>query len=134
MTPDLDRTVHRIDAGARIMTVLTRVLVAVLAFLAVFLPLASWGHGEADWIMNNPETAHCCGPQDCQPIPDEIVTMDEHGYNVEWNGQTHRFHFNSTRNLYPSKDQRFWMCVYLDDEESFEGGTPRCLFPPAWGM
>ena len=30
-------------------------------------------HGHYGWVMDNPATAHCCGPQDCKPVsPGEV--------------------------------------------------------------
>lgn len=119
--PDPD--VSRVDLPA---PSLRSVFVAAVIFLVLLWSFPSLGHGLAFWIEENEETAWCCGPDDCQPIPDEAVTMTPSGYEVTIDGRTRVFHYRSKSGLYPSIDQRFWMCRAPD-------GWPRCLFTPAWG-
>jgi hypothetical protein len=45
-------------------------------------------HGDASWIMENPETRVCCGPQDCGPLRIYDGTAEEISTG-EWQSQSH---------------------------------------------
>ncbi len=93
---------------------------------AVFLLMSysrAGAHGEADWIMENPQTGWCCGPKDCFWIePDEVRVDDEFyvvdRYSIRW----------PIIGAFRSIDRRFWICIYrrgTADEEV------KCLFAPS---
>lgn len=41
-------------------------LAALAAFFVSAPPVAA--HGPYGWVMDNPLTAYCCGPEDCKPV------------------------------------------------------------------
>lgn len=80
-------------------------------------------HGEANWIMENPQTGWCCGPKDCFWIKPEEVRVDDEHYVVD--RLSLRWPIIAT---YRSVDSRFWICIYqrgTADEEV------KCLFAPS---
>ena len=105
-----------------------RIALLVLAITLASV-VAAFAHANAFWIEANPDTAYCCGPDDCRPIPNEAVTMDSAGYHVAWDGQVYTFAYRSP-DVHASIDQQFWFCNYHTDL-----GEPLtfCLFVPTWG-
>ena len=49
------------------------ILISLIGFLLVFSFDRALAHGIADWIRQAPETAFCCGDQDCMPLPPSAV-------------------------------------------------------------
>jgi hypothetical protein len=106
------------------------------AALLTAIPLA-WGHGDAAWVMENPETRHCCGPQDCGPVRVYNGTVEEVGPG-EWlvtippgthplvpDGASRVFR-EGDKNVYPSQRLEPYVCAYA--------GGLRCFFPEPMGF
>jgi len=72
----------------------------------------------ARWIMNNPLTSYCCGPEDCEPVPGR-VTYTPAGWAVR--GLKGSVKMGDT---YPSIDGQPWACRYVQTNRI------RCLFLP----
>jgi hypothetical protein len=96
----------------------------ILAGVQLLLPVAAAAHGEFAWIMSNPATWHCCGPDDCRPLePGELTS--EGG----------RFFISGVAvpdgAVYPSRDPagRSWGC--FSDPPTMT--QPRCAFPGGLG-
>lgn len=109
-----------------------RRLILLLALLAAHAAWSSAGAHEwvnaagqkidANWIMDNPLTAYCCGPEDCEPVPGR-VRYTAAGWTVR--GLKGTIRMDKT---YPSIDGRPWACRYTVDN------TLRCLFLPRAGQ
>jgi hypothetical protein len=82
----------------------TLVLTAALIAAGSTVALA---HGAANWIMNDPRTAHCCGPTDCHMEMANDVRPDGQGWLVVSTGQ--RF-TSDDPSVYPSIDGHYWTC------------------------
>lgn len=100
---------------------LTYLQAAVLA--AFLLPGPALAHGDAQWIQSNPTYrdaagVHCCGVNDCAPVPASEVYTVSNGYFVRG------FHVPLGQTL-PSLDGQFWACV--------KPGGIRCFFAPLMG-
>lgn len=95
-------------------------MIAVAVMLAAATCGMALAHGDASWIMLNPSTAHCCGPDDCAPVDDALVTQQGDGWVFE--GKLYR---PGDPNVHPSINGRFWAC-------RFPSGEIRCFFyvPP----
>ena len=89
--------------------------------LAICLLLSSpaFAHGDASWIMNNPATSYCCGPNDCGPVRRDEVKVTREGY--VYDGRVIPF-----AEAKHSIDDQFWVCLKPD-------GSPRCFFAPVMG-
>jgi hypothetical protein len=94
--------------------------------LFMLLPMAVQAHGDAAWIMADPVTNHCCGPQDCTPIAREEVRRNRDGWLLVGTGEFFR---DGAPEVYPSVDRRFWRCT---GSAGFKPFT-RCLFVPLEG-
>lgn len=89
-------------------------------------------HGDAAWIMDghyvDKDGAHCCGPTDCKveearffrEAPDGIHVLTKGGEEVLMPRDL------VGRGLYPSIDERWWICV--------RDGKVKCVFKPTTGM
>lgn len=94
-------------------------------------------HGDAAWIMENPETRACCGPQDCGPLrvyggtveesaPGEYrVTLPPGGHPLVPRGASKTFH-EGGHNVYWSQRLEPYVCAW--------GGELRCFFPEPRGF
>ncbi len=103
-------------------------LTAVAAYIAVLLGVtAAWAHGKASWIMSNPATAYCCGPNDCDVIAARDVRHVATGYAFDLDGTPYTVAFAETKS---SIDEEFWLCV----NGSAPHRTPRCFFAPPMGV
>ena len=95
------------------------IVLAIAALLILAAVQAPWPHGLANWIMDDPQTRWCCGPQDCavaEPgevvrlfggwlhVPPGLVLLDREGGH------------------YVSIDSQVWRCVGV--------GVFRCIFLP----
>jgi hypothetical protein len=96
-------------------------MLAASAALALVSPVA-FAHGDAEWIMENPATKYCCGPNDCARLAAGAVTADGDG----WIFEGRRF-APGDRNVHQSRDADFWACRY-------PGGDVRCFFYPPPGV
>lgn len=78
-------------------------------------------HGPYRWVMENPATAHCCGPQDCAPVDPGAVRYRDGRWFVRGRpvpeGDVH---------LSGAPDARYHAC-FFDPPAMTE---PRCLFIP----
>ena len=93
-------------AGARLLAIAFVLLSTTQAF----------AHGDASWIMNNPATSYCCGPNDCGPVRRDEVKVTREGY--VYANQVIPF-----AEAMPSIDDQFWVCRLPD-------GVVRCFFAP----
>ncbi len=101
-------------------------LAIVLAFFLILGSISrTRAHGDASWIMKNPDFGWCCGPKDCFWLDHEEVRIDGDDYVVD------RFSIRwSIIGTFPSKDDHFWACYYMEGTENRE---LKCLFAPARG-
>lgn len=85
-------------------------LVALLAVLACFGNIkAARGHGSASWIMEDPRTSWCCGPNDCGPLPDGTVErVDDNTWRYKPSGQVFK---RGGPSVYQSINNEFWGCT-----------------------
>lgn len=93
------------------------------ALLTMILAVPVRAHGDASWIMQNPDTSWCCGPQDCHAYPVKDVKITKAGYLFGPTGETVPYAQAKT-----SIDDQYWACRYDDGE-----GEIRCFFAPARG-
>lgn len=78
-----------------------------------FFP-AAWAHdmaGESDWVRDKGlvdplSGAHCCGPNDCSPMPDDSVAETKDGYLLKDTGEVIPYN----KAIPKSPDGRFWRC------------------------
>lgn len=99
--------------------------VGVVAVTA--LPHTAQAHGAAAWVMQDPETRYCCGPRDCEMLPDGQVQRVGDGYLVQVpNGE-----LELIARIHWSVDEHYWVCRI---QYGGEAGHARCLFPPTMGM
>ena len=80
-------------------------------------------HGDAAWIMQNPATSYCCGPNDCQRVPKDAVRTVGQGYMVSFGTGSMVVPFERT---FVSIDDDFWACIP-------PGGNLKCFFAPPLG-
>jgi hypothetical protein len=99
-----------------------------LALLLVLLvvPAAVLAHGEAAWVMENPDTAWCCSPgRDCNPIEARRVHSDGTYWWVD--GLDGKLKEDDRGFYWGTPDGKPWAC-------QTPGTTNlRCLFIPAPG-
>ncbi|WP_162914945.1 hypothetical protein [Desertibaculum subflavum] len=102
--------------------------------LSVCLVLAAatgraFAHGDAAWIMEEPRYvtgagSHCCGPTDCERVPDgEVVEVRPGEWLVR---STHQVFRQDQKGVYPSKQGSFWWCR--------RGARVVCLFYDTGGF
>lgn len=92
--------------------------------------------GRPNWITNgqyaSPQTgAHCCGPQDCEPLDPELIEATSNGFVL------HAFKDEIVpyAEATPSEDGKYWRChtAYLrnmDGTEMDGSNKRRCFFAP----
>lgn len=103
----------------------------VSVFTMIAQPHTAQAHGAAAWVMQNPETSYCCGPQDCEMLPDGQVQRVSDGYLVQVpNGEPDLIPDGDAR-IHWSIDEHYWICRY---QKGWQAGHARCLFPPTLGM
>jgi hypothetical protein len=88
-----------------------RLLVLALVF-ACGRVLPALAHGDADWIMRNPEYVDqfgykCCGPEDCERIPESYIREEGRDIYVLPTRQVFR---KGDRGTYQSPDSSWWWC------------------------
>lgn len=101
-----------------------------LSALLILTPATAFAHDDAEWIMNNPTTAHCCGPEDCEELQDGTVVQTKKGYRIILRHRTYHVPYGSPA-VHPSINAKWWICVVHGDtmmEDDF-----KCLFAPAGG-
>lgn len=102
---------------------------ALIASLLLATP--AWGHGAASWIMEGElrdPVSHewCCGAEDCEPVPSDMVSRVPDGFYLKHTGET----IPESRAM-DSKDGQFWRCRYL---HGIDTGKTRCFFKTEPGM
>ena len=100
----------------------------LIAFFLV-LPFSALAHDDAEWIMKSPSFAYCCGPQDCEKLPDGAVVQSQDGFRVILSNRTFVVPYQSPH-LHKSIDGDYWLCTN-EDRESETFGQYKCLFVPA---
>lgn len=99
-------------------------LAGSVAFHTFFVGSA-WGHGEAQWIADDPRFSYCCGVHDCTPAPDSEVKAVPGGWYLPSTGQTF---LEGSPDLHVSRDHRPWWC-----KPPSWNGYVKCLFVAARG-
>ena len=97
--------------------------VALLSFCRIPAALA---HGDASWIMEDPKTRNCCGPDDCRRMADDEVIADRGGWTVVATGE---HVVGITTKLRDSIDNHFWICRNYGPNGPGTGEL-RCLLVP----
>lgn len=83
-------------------------LVMLVVVLVAGWHAAARAHGDAAWIMQNPETAWCCNPTDCAQLPDGAVERLAPGeWRIRETGQVFR---EGQTGVYPAKRAGYWAC------------------------
>jgi len=97
-----------------------------LAVLLFWRVAPAFAHGDAAWIMNDPKTRVCCGPDDCRRMEPAEVVRAGRGWTVVATGE----HVEGiTSKLRESIDDHFWIC--RNDGPNGPGTADlRCLFVP----
>ena len=100
-----------------------------LAILALCRTSSAMAHGDASWIMQDPKTRNCCGPNDCRQMASGEVVESGRGWTVVATGE----HVEPvTSRLRDSIDAHFWIC--RNDGPGGPGtGELRCLLVPRAG-
>jgi len=97
-----------------------RWLVALLSLA----PMAALGHGEYEWVRQNPKLSYCCTEHDCRQVVGGEIERIDGGWRVVSTGQVF---LDGDLHLHPSPDINMHWCVWPSP-------TVRCLFvPPAGG-
>lgn len=93
---------------------------------ALFMAVAAWAHGPAQWIQDggfkrDNGSTPCCNEHDGKPMPPGAVKATAAGYLIVSTGEVIPYDW---RALHPSIDNQFWSCA-----------TTRtwCLFVPPAG-
>lgn len=129
-------------------------LVACIAGFWALIKVAE-AHGDADWIMDNPDTRFCCGPNDCFRAPSSqtpgvaVERAEGGGYIVRAKGKEWFFAEigepdpkNGTVRTFFSIDTQYWLCWVPGEDPRGAGPVnpynmrnahPNCLFVPALG-
>jgi hypothetical protein len=86
-------------------------LLLVLASICSHAP-PTRAHDEADWIGRNPDYVDqfgfkCCGPKDCERIPESFIREDGPDIHVLPTQQVFR---KGRRGTYQSQDDSWWWC------------------------
>src|SRR5262245_55657992 len=109
------------------------VQLVLVPFFAVLTQYAtpSFGHDEASWIQKNPEYVdrlghHCCGPQDCERIPEGYIYEEGDEIVVVPTQQRLRRGVHGT---YPSIDGAWWWCK-ARPMPGMSGLRANCIFFP----
>lgn len=103
-------------------------LVLALAAAMAAFSYRALGHGDASWIMEGPN-ARCCGKQDCGALPAGDVVSTAAGYWIHSRQELVPF-----KEVLPSIDHQFWLCVVLEEARAWPDGRTRCFFAPDSGV
>lgn len=109
---------------SRAETVLICIIAAYITLMVQARPANS--HGEASWIMANPQTAYCCGPHDCDRVPKSAVKITAGGFLVDIAPGVMAPVIIAYGKELPSKDDDYWACLMPDGI--------RCFFAPPMGV
>lgn len=116
---------------------------ATLVFAFALSPSPSLAHGEANWIMENPATVHCCGPEDCGWIDSSAVHFDGTNYiippgTIQHNDGKDRVLPGYTipyAKAKSSNNHHYWICLNLyGDAKQRALMKLRCFFSPPSGV
>jgi hypothetical protein len=93
--------------GCRIQHLLLLILAATCGHV-----VPAQAHGDAEWIMNNPDYVdrlgrRCCGPEDCERIPESYIR--EEGQLIHILPTQQVFH-KGHPGVYQSRDSSWWWC------------------------
>jgi len=96
--------------------------------------LPALAHDDADWIGRNPDYVDqfgykCCGPEDCERIPESFIREDGQDIYVLPTRQIFRKGYRGT---YQSRDSSWWWCK----SKQLPGHgrpTAACIFFPFHG-
>jgi hypothetical protein len=102
----------------------------LLIGLATFV-MTGGARGHDSWInkggFRDPQTkSHCCGENDCEVIPGDMVSITPYGYYLKQTGET-----IPTARAMDSEDGQFWRCKFL---AGIDTGRTRCFFKVEPGM
>src|SRR5262245_60398424 len=119
----------------------------IASLLGVPFSHLALAHGAADWIRQAPDSAFCCGDEDCMPLPaGAVIHVPTGGYllNGEWfpeiggirRGESHTRVFASINSNYWACFRRNTAAGYgrTDLAQEWRRLPARCLFVPALGM
>lgn len=98
----------------------------VLAFLLLLLAAPALSHGDASWIMTDPDTRWCCGPGDCFELHDVARSRAGWTFPHPRTGAATTVPY-TFRARYPSINAHFWVCIQYD-------GAVRCFFTAPDGV
>lgn len=124
MTQKSSRIVKNlIDISAEIAIIRVGLLSVVLLIAGTFAALA---HDDAQWIMESPEYAWCCGPEDCRILE---VTEVEQMSDGKWfvNGKAVNNIYKVPMDLPGDGYNRYWACFQNPNQPN---EYPNCLFIP----
>jgi hypothetical protein len=120
-------------ADDRVLTSCAATRIAVVALLVASSHHATplLAHDAASWVQNNPEYVdrlgrHCCGPQDCERIPESYIR--EEGDEIVVLPTRQRFR-KGVHGTYPSIDSDWWWCKERP-MPWMNQSTARCIFFP----
>jgi len=100
--------------------------ILALGVVLVCRAVPASAHGDASWIMLDPKTRTCCGPDDCRRMEPGEVVASGRGWTVVATGE----HVEGiTTRLRDSIDDSFWIC--RNDGPNGPGTADlRCLLVP----
>jgi hypothetical protein len=104
----------------------------MLVVLVFVIGSAAFAHGDAEWIQRNPEYVdklghHCCGPQDCERIPADLMRQDGQDIHILPTRQKFR---KGERGTYQSRDSSWWWCKSREFPEFIKPPPIKCIFFP----
>ena len=104
---------------------------AIWALLVIALSLfVVWSsatpHGHAFWIMADPDTRWCCGPQDCFELRTVERTRAGWAFVSPVDGSAVVVPYNF-KARYASNNEHYWACF-------MPGGSVRCFFTSPEGV
>lgn len=97
-----------------------------MVFLLLLCTGAAWGHGDAQWIADDPKLSYCCGVHDCERVPLTAVRPIRGGWEIVSTGQVF---MEGDPDLHLSRDQNFWWC-----RPASMAPKVKCLIRPAGGV
>ena len=88
-----------------------KLIIFVILGLLLWMIAEARGHGLADWIMADPRTYYCCGPEECEvAAPGEIIRVDG-GWLHKPTGTVLP---EGSPHIHPSVDSQTWRCVRFE--------------------
>lgn len=106
-------------------------LVQIVLLLSCLHPVEVLAHGDAEWIMRSPEYVDqfgnkCCGPEDCERIPESFVREEGLDIHVLPTMQVFR---KDRRGAYPSRDASWWWCKRKQQPGQLRPSAACIFFP-----